>query len=98
MPHSLSSQEQEMAIQPDTNGESQASKMTLMAQDEDAQSEDIAMADGEVSQEKLATNVEETSEVKLEDLFADMDSDEEFPSSAPAMKIESSPEESASPV
>lgn len=98
MPHSVSSQEQEIAMEPESNIESQASEMTLIAEDEDTQSEDIALADGEVLQGKLATKTEETSEVKLEDLFADMDSDEEFPSSAPAMKVEGSPEEPPSPV
>lgn len=85
-------------MEPESNIESQASEMTLIAEDEDTQSEDIALADGEVLQGKLATKTEETSEVKLEDLFADMDSDEEFPSSAPAMKVEGSPEEPPSPV
>lgn len=52
--------------------------------------DDIEMGD---AQDQAVKN-----EVKLEDLFADVDSDEEFPSSAPVVKqLSSSPEEAALP-
>ena len=61
--------------------------------------QDMTMADAGAVEEKIAIKVETTAEVKLEDLFADMDSDEEFPSSTgQVVKISSSPEAPASPV
>jgi DNA primase small subunit len=57
------------------------------------------MTDAGAAGEKTLVKVETTAEVKLEDLFADMDSDEEFPSSSGQdVKISSSPAAPASPV
>lgn len=64
--------------------------------------QDMTMADAGVEGEavpEVAVKVEEKLEVKLEDLFADMESDEEFPSSnIQDMKVSSSPETPSSPV
>ena len=65
------------------------------ANDEDADQE-MTMVEAE-AQEQPAQDFKE--EVKLEDLFADMDSDEEFPSSnIKDVKIPSSPQAPLSPV
>lgn len=44
---------------------------------------DVAMADDAATAEAPSTTVEVKKEVKLDDLFADVDSDDEFPSSRP---------------
>jgi DNA primase small subunit len=67
----------------------------------DAVDQDMTMADAGVEGEEVEPGVEveaETKpEVKLEDLFADMESDEEFPSSnARDVKLSSSPPEAPS--
>jgi len=60
--------------------------------------EDITMAEPG-AQGDLIPDVIVKPEVKLEDLFADIESDEEFPSSvAKEIKVASSPEAPASPV
>lgn len=72
--------------------------------EEDDQDHDMAMIEtiGEAAAtvEKSAPAVDvEKQEVKLEDLFADVESDEEFPSSnAQDVKMSSSPEAPASPM
>lgn len=94
------------------NGETQVTEGTLTAETEeqngatqatDSTDQDMTMADIGKAEEDLPSKdliKEETKpEVKLEDLFADMESDDEFPSSAaPEMKVDSSPEAPASPV
>lgn len=61
--------------------------------------QDMMMADAGAAEEKMPVKMEATAEVKLEDLFADMDSDEEFPSSTGQdVKISNSPEAPASPL
>jgi DNA primase small subunit len=64
--------------------------------------QDMTMVDAGVEGEtipEVAVKAEEKPEVKLEDLFADMESDEEFPSSnVPDVKVSSSPEVPSSPV
>lgn len=68
-------------------GESQASEGV----DEDMAMEDAGGEEEEISEPPVKTEIK--SEVKLEDLFADIDSDEEFPSSAGQdEKLSSSPE------
>lgn len=71
-------------------------------QGEDAADQDMTMEDVGVQGDKVpeATVKEETkSEVKLEDLFADVESDEEFPSSTVLdVKTSSPPEAPSSPV
>jgi DNA primase small subunit len=58
---------------------------------------DMTMAVAGLEQENPPVKTEITSEVKLEDLFADMDSDEEFSTSTGQdVKISSSPEAPAS--
>lgn len=63
---------------------------------------DVAIADAitlDISIKGAVKSEVTETEVKLEDLFADMDSDEEFPSSVgPAVKVASSPEEPVSTV
>ncbi|KAI1102155.1 prim-pol domain-containing protein [Jackrogersella minutella] len=92
MPHSVSPDadsqnnvtEETMTDAPVQNGEDQATDG------------DIAMA--ETNAVPVATKVEDTKDVKLEELFADVDSDEEFPSSRPGVdKFSSSPAAAASP-
>jgi DNA primase small subunit len=59
---------------------------------------DIAMAESETDSKPVAENPIKP-EVKLEDLFADFESDDEFPeSSSKDIKVTSSPQEPASPV
>jgi DNA primase small subunit len=75
------------------NGESQFS---------DIMDQDLTMADAGVEGERVpevAAKIEEKPEVKLEDLFADMESDEEIPSSIiQGANLSSSPEAPSSPV
>jgi len=91
------------------NGETQTSEKTMTAyteavngesQNSNVVDQDMTMADVGVEGEDLPQVKEEIkSEVRLEDLFADLDSDEEFPSSnGPDIKISSSPEAPSSPV
>jgi DNA primase small subunit len=111
MPHSITPEEdisydQDMAIDIEaTNVESEFTQAMLTVEDEvqdgGVSDQDITMADPVAereSKEQKLVKVEERSEVKLEDLFADVESDEEFPSSAPGPKLEDSPETPASPV
>ncbi|TVY13814.1 DNA primase small subunit [Lachnellula arida] len=71
-------------------------------QGDDVADQDMAMEDVGVQGEKVlesAVKEESKSEVKLEDLFADVESDEEFPSStALNVKPSSPPEAPSSPV
>jgi DNA primase small subunit len=73
-----------------------------ITQEDDAEDKDMAMADADNQEDQIleaAAKTEVKREVKLEDLFADMESDEEFPSSnGQDVKIPSSPEAPASPV
>jgi DNA primase small subunit len=71
------------------NGDSQASV-----------DEDITMAEpNALPSASDGANGEEKKEVKLEDLFADVESDDEFPSSRPQEnKLSSSPEFPSSPM
>ena len=93
------------------NGETQTTEDTMTAdaatsngdsQASDAMDQDMTMADAGVEGDEIlqvAVKAEEKPEVKLEDLFADMESDEEFPSSnIKDIKVSSSPEAPPSPV
>lgn len=94
------------------DGETQMTEGTLIAESEeqegdtqatDSTDQDMTMADIENVEAELPVKdivkEEVTTEVKLEDLFADMESDDEFPSSAmPDVKLSSSPEAPGSPV
>jgi DNA primase small subunit len=90
-------QETENSLAPDTaksNGDSQTG---------DAMDQDMTMADAGVEMEEgvpeVETEAETKPDVKLEDLFADIESDEEFPSSnVRDIKLSSSPEAPSSPV
>jgi len=102
----------EMIVEPQAeNGETQTTENTVVAdteeengntQGEDATDQDMTMEDVGVQGEKvpeIAVKEEVKSEVKLEDLFADVESDEEFPSStALNVKTSSSPEAPSSPM
>ncbi|KAH6653066.1 hypothetical protein BKA67DRAFT_659709 [Truncatella angustata] len=60
--------------------------------------EDMTMAEpNAVPSASAGTGDEEKKEVKLEDLFADVESDDEFPSSKPQKEFSSSPEFPSSP-
>jgi DNA primase small subunit len=99
-----------MNAEPETiNEEVRTIESTLVAnpgssngnsQESDAADQDMTM--GEVDQEKeakVAVKEEFKPEVKLEDLFADIESDEEFPSSTSQdIKVSSSPQAPASPM
>lgn len=96
-------------------GETQSTEVTVtgdletsngVSQESDTVDQDMTMADVGVEGDKIPDiKAEIKSEVKLEDLFADMDSDEEFPSStgngdgmSQDLKASSSPEVPSSPV
>jgi DNA primase small subunit len=65
------------------------------AEDDD---NDVAMAESEMEAKPVA-EIPIKPEVKLEDLFADFESDDEFPeSSSKDIKVTSSPQEPTSPV
>jgi DNA primase small subunit len=102
MPHSVSPEAQEPEAEQmamDVEPSQDASE-----QDEEDQDNDMAMV--ETSDEaapavgnSATVEASEKQEVKLEDLFADVESDEEFPSSnAQDIKMSSSPEAPASPM
>jgi DNA primase small subunit len=102
MPHSVTPEAREPDEEPmatDVEASQDASE-----HEEDDQDHDMAMIEtiGEAAAtvEKSAPAVDvEKQEVKLEDLFADVESDEEFPSSnAQDVKMSSSPEAPASPM
>jgi DNA primase small subunit len=97
------------------DGETQATTQTLNgnadnadsqisnAVDQDMTMEDAGVEGEDVPQIKSGTNLDIKldikGEVKLEDLFADIESDDEFPSSiGQNVKVESSPEVPSSPV
>ncbi len=83
-----------IAESQERNGDTQGTDST----DQDMTMVDIGKEDTEPPPEE-PIKAEPKTEVKLEDLFADMDSDDEFPSSAaPDVKVSTSPEAPASPV
>jgi hypothetical protein len=102
MPHSVSPEAQEPDAEPmatDVEANQDASE-----HEEEDEDHDMAMietgdeATAAVGYSAPAAAVEK-QEVKLEDLFADVESDEEFPSSnAQGIKMSSSPEAPASPM
>jgi DNA primase small subunit len=113
MPHSVSpedppSPDQDAIVEePKTDYvETQGSEGTAVAdsigpigESQASDDQDMTMADADVEEEKTPVKAEPAADIKLEDLFADMDSDDEFPSSTDQdMKISSSPEAPASPV
>ena len=114
MPHSISGEDPESPAQDPTleepkpnNVETQGTEGTLVAdsvgpigESQNSEDQDMTMADAAPEEEKTSVKTEEViSAVKLEDMFADMDSDEEFPSSTGLdVKVSSSPEAPASPV
>lgn len=93
MPHSVSPEanspntatvpDETMADSPVPNGTSQATE------------DDVAMAEADAP---ATAPPEEKKEVKLEELFADADSDDEFPSSRPQDTPTSSSPEIATPL
>lgn len=113
LPEDASTPDQDTFIaDAETNpGESQTTEGILTAdtaavnedsQASDAMDQDMTMVDAGVEGEEIpqvAVKAEEKPEVKLEDLFADMESDEEFPSSdIKNAKVSTSPEAPSSPV
>jgi DNA primase small subunit len=113
MPHSVSPEDPESPVkdviieEPKAeNVETQQSEGTAVANSMDPIREsqtsddlDMTMAGVGAVEEMVPVKAECLAEVKLEDLFADMDSDEEFPSSTGQDgKISSSPDAPASPV
>jgi DNA primase small subunit len=101
MPHSVSPEAQE----PDAEAmamDGEASDDASMYDDD--KDNEMAMVETDIEskaavEDPAAAKAPEKQEVKLEDLFADVESDEEFPSSnAPDIKMSSSPEAPASPM
>ena len=85
MPHSTSLGDSGTPLAdevPQEDTAEQYQKEEEISQASDDAEQDMTMADVEIAGDKVAsTNAEIKSEVKLEDLFADMDSDDEFSSS-----------------
>jgi len=113
MPHSVSpedpaSPDQGAAIEEtriddvetqESEGTAVADSVGPLGESQVSDDQDMTMADAGAVEETRPVKVETATEVKLEDLFADMDSDEEFPSSTVQdVKISSSPDAPASPV
>jgi hypothetical protein len=106
MPHSVPDQDTVLADNETNDGETQTtSTLTAEAtgngdsQVSEAMDEDMTMAEAGVEGAEILVKAEDKSEVRLEDLFADMESDEEFPSSnVKEVKVSSSPEAPSSPV
>ncbi|KAK6071565.1 eukaryotic and archaeal DNA primase small subunit [Seiridium cupressi] len=97
MPHSVSAE----SNTPPAGAEQTMSDATLQNGDSQASlDEDITMAEPDaLPSASNGTNVQQKKEVKLEDLFADVESDDEFPSSRPQEnKLSSSPESPSSPI
>jgi len=83
----------------ESDGTVAADSMGPIEQSQASDDQDMTMSDAGAVEEKMPIKVEATAEVKLEDLFADMDSDEEFPSSTGQdVKTSNSPEAPASPL
>lgn len=110
-PEDTTTQDTFIADAETNNDETQTTEDTVMAdaaanhgdsQLSEAMDQDMTMVDAGVEGEvvpEVTVKAEEMSEVKLEDLFADMESDEEFPSSNTRdTKVSSSPEAPSSPV
>lgn len=112
MPHSVSPDQDTLIADVETDsGETQTTESTVAtnaamnngdSQASEGMDQDMTMADAGVEGETVPEVVakrEEKPEVKLEDLFADIESDEEFPSSNTRnLKDSSSPEAPSSPV
>lgn len=101
MPHSVSPEAK--PSEPDVNMDVAATEEIHETAEE--QSQDAEDADNDMTMEEagiqgeIVAEVEVKQEVKLEDLFADVESDEEFPSSAaPDVKVSGSPEAPPSPM
>lgn len=103
MPHSVSPEEQVPDSEAvDTIADDGANPGVPVAERQD-EDQDMTMAEVDVQGEQVTqasnSNEQVKQEVKLEDLFADIESDEEFPSSnAQDLKMSSSPEAPASPL
>lgn len=109
MPHSVSPEEPSIQSQENMSDNEENQDDAQMSQEaEDASAntqvaelnddEDITMADAGVQGEAIPQAAAKT-EANLSDLFADTDSDDEFPSTnAKEEKLSSSPEAAASPV
>lgn len=105
-PENASNPDPNIPAEADTDkGETQTTESTLTqetaaengnTQESESADQDMTMADvaGAETTPKAPVKPEIAPEIKLEDLFADMDSDEEFPSSTGQnLKITSSPPE-----
>lgn len=90
-PENVEMQENERTAIPDSIGP--------IGESQDSESQDITMADALTEEGPRPIKAENATEIKLEDLFADVDSDEEFPSAtAQDSKVLSSPQAPVSPV
>ena len=108
MPHSVESEDvsslnEDVLIVGTDNVESPSNNIEVEAghtQESNEADNDITMADVGVEGAELSqVKKEPQSDFKLEDMFADIDSDEEFASSTgQKLKVESSPEAPASPM
>jgi DNA primase small subunit len=97
MPHSVSPEAQEPDAEPMAT-DIEASQDASEHEEED-EDHDMAMIETRDDAAAAVGDSAEKQEIKLEDLFADVESDEEFPSSnAQDIKMSSSPETPASPM
>lgn len=101
MPHSVSPEAQELDAEAMATDVEASNDAPMRDGDED---DEMAMVEtkieaGAAIEDRTAAIAPEKQDVKLEDLFADVESDEEFPSSnAQDLKMSSSPEAPASPM
>jgi DNA primase small subunit len=102
MPHSVSPEAQEPDVEPmvtDVEVNEDASEHGEEDQDHEMAMIETSGEPADVVEDSAPAAAIEKQEVKLEDLFADVESDEEFPSSnAKDIKMSSSPEAPASPM
>lgn len=90
MPHSVS---------PEADGSNAIAEEPMVDAPANDQGTDDDVTMGETNALPAATDGEDKKDVKLEDLFADVESDDEFPSSRPVKdEFSSSPAAAASPM
>jgi DNA primase small subunit len=110
MPHSVSPEgpaspnQDEIVEEPkpdniEREGTAVAESIRPIRESQNSDDQDMTMADTDSGEENTPVKTEITPELKLEDLFADIDSDEEFPcSTSQDVKTPNSPEAPESPL
>lgn len=102
MPHSIPAEDANNSapeMEAQINEQNPIQELNGESQDSDAFDQDMTMAEAGVEGQDIPSPTPVVKqEIKLEDLFADYESDEEFPSSnVNALKVEGSPEAPPSP-